>query len=68
MLVAQIKKDATDFKHYSLNIKDLCSLIGVESSNYSYIVSVAKSLLDRDVHFWYVNDKGKNKMRSKTIC
>ena len=60
MLVAQIKNDATDFKPYSLNIKDFCSLIGVESSNYSYIVSVAKSLLDRDVHFWYVNDKGKN--------
>lgn len=60
MLVAQIKNDATDFKPYSLNIKDFCSLIGVESSNYSYIVSVAKSLLDRDVHFRYVNDKGKN--------
>lgn len=60
MLVAQIKNDATDFKPYSLNIKDFCSLIGIESSNYSYIVSVAKSLLDRDVHFWYVNDKGKN--------
>ena len=59
LLVAQIKKDTVDFKPYSLNIKDFCNLIGIENSNYTYIVSVAKSLLDRDVHFWYINEKGK---------
>ena len=59
LLVAQIKKDTADFKPYSLNIKDFCNLIGIENSNYTYIVSIAKSLLDRDVHFWYINEKGK---------
>lgn len=60
VLAAQISDDETDFKTYSLDIQQFRRLTGIESMNYGYIVSIAKSLLDRDVHFRYTNEYGQN--------